>query len=329
MPKVLLVRFSSIGDIVLTSPIIRCLKRQVEQVEIHYLTKSSFTSILQANPLVDKVFGIHKSVKEVIKELKEENYDLIIDLHNNIRSKQVIWMLNKPFHSFPKLNFKKWLLVQFKINKMPVVHIVDRYFKALEKLGVKNDNKGLDFNIPFENEFKLNELPATFQKGYLALVIGAQHYTKRMPNQKIIELCNKINYPIVLIGGKEDVQNAAEIESKVASKIFNACGKYNLFQSASIIKQSSAVISHDTGMMHIAASFQKKIISVWGNTVPEFGMYPYMPNHHENNYIAEVKQLNCRPCSKIGKKACPKTHFKCMNEIDLNDISKHVEKFIK
>lgn len=327
MPKVLLVRFSSIGDIVLTSPVIRCLKSQVEQVEIHYLTKVSFTSILEANPSIDKVFGIQKNVNEVIKELKEENYDFVIDLHNNLRSKNVVWSLKKPFKSFPKLNFKKWLLVQFKINKMPVVHIVDRYFKALENLGVRNDNKGLDFFIPEKFEFQVNELPDAFKNGYVAIVIGAQHFTKRMPNQKIIELCNKITFPIVLIGGKEDMQNAFEIEAKTKSKLINACGKYNLFQSASIIKNANVVISHDTGMMHIAAAFQKKIISVWGNTVPEFGMYPYMPIHQENNYVAEVKHLNCRPCSKIGKKACPKTHFKCMNEIDLNDISKQVMEF--
>jgi ADP-heptose:LPS heptosyltransferase len=320
MPKVLLLRFSSIGDIVLTSPIIRCLKAQVNDIEIHFLTKQSFASILTTNPDVTKVFTIQKKVAEVLSLLKKENYDYIIDLHHNFRTKQVIWSLQKPSKSFPKLNFKKWLLVQLKINQMPVVHIVDRYFKAAAHFSVFNDLKGLDFFIPGKDEVKLHELPENLSKGFIALVIGAQHFTKRMPNDKIIDLCSKLPLPVVLIGGKEDVTNANLIEQALGNKVHNACGKYNLFQSASIIRQSSLVISHDTGMMHIAAAFNKKIISVWGNTVPEFGMYPYMPAHIENSFVAEVKNLSCRPCSKIGKTSCPKGHFKCMNDLNTNVI---------
>ena len=320
MPKVLLMRFSSIGDIVLTSPIIRCLKAQVKNVEIHFLTKQSFGLIVTTNPNVAKVFTIQKKVSEVLPALKKENYDYIIDLHHNLRTKQVIWFLQKPSKSFPKLNFRKWLLVQLKINQLPVVHIVDRYFEATTNFGIRNDFKGLDFFIPAKDEVKQHEFPETHLKGFVSVVIGAQHYTKRMTNDKIIELCKKLPLPIVLIGGKEDVINAQIIEKALGSKVYNACGKYNLFQSASIIKQSNLVISHDTGMMHIAAAFNKKIISVWGNTVPAFGMYPYMPAHEENNFLAEVKNLSCRPCSKIGKTSCPKGHFKCMNDLNTDVI---------
>jgi len=322
MPKVLLLRFSSIGDIVLTSPIIRCLKGQVKDLEIHFLTKQSFASFLITNPNISKVFTIQKKVSEVLSALKKENYDYIIDLHHNLRTKQVIWSLQKPSKSYPKLNFRKWLLVQLKINQMPVMHIVDRYFKAAVYFNVVNDFKGLDFFIPEKDEVKLHELSETLLNGFVAVVIGAQHFTKRLPNEKIIEICSKLPLPVLLIGGKEDVTNASIIEQVLGKKAFNACGKYNLFQSASIIKQSSLVISHDTGMMHIAAAFNKKIISVWGNTVPEFGMYPYMPGHPENSFIAEVKKLSCRPCSKIGKTSCPKGHFRCMNDINTNDILK-------
>jgi ADP-heptose:LPS heptosyltransferase len=320
MPKVLILRFSSIGDIVLTSPIVRCLKAQVKDIEIHFLTKQAFASIVDANPSITKVFTIQKKVSEVLTQLKKENYDYVIDLHHNLRTKQVIWGLQRPAKSFPKLNFKKWLLVQLKINKMPVLHIVDRYFKSTQHFNIKNDLKGLDFFIPEKDHVKLKELPTRFSQGFIALVIGAQHFTKRMPNSKIIELCQLLPLPIVLIGGKEDVNNAKIIEQALGNKVFNACGKYNLFQSASIIKQSNLVISHDTGMMHIAAAFNKKIISVWGNTVPEFGMYPYMPTHQEDSFLAEVNNLSCRPCSKIGKTSCPKGHFKCMNEIDIDAI---------
>lgn len=328
MPKILVLRFSSIGDIVLTSPIIRCLRNQVSGVEIHYLTKQSFTSILNTNSCIDKVFGFQKKLAEVIPELKKENYDFVIDLHNNIRSKQVTWALKKPHKSFPKLNLKKWMLVNFKINKMPALHIVDRYFKAASHFKIKNDNKGLDFFIPEKDEVHLLAQHDNLKQKYVAVVVGAQHFTKRLPNHKIIELCKKIPFPIVIIGGKEDVENASIIAKELKSNVINATGKYNLFQSASIIKQAEVVITNDTGMMHIAAAFRKKIISVWGNTVPEFGMYPYMPGNEENYKIAEIKNLSCRPCSKIGKTSCPKEHFKCMNEIDVDVISKQVMAYI-
>jgi ADP-heptose:LPS heptosyltransferase len=327
MPKVLIIRFSSIGDIVLTSSIIRCLKEQVNAIEIHFLTKVSFESLMTTNPYVSKVYSIKKNVSEVLSALKAEQYDFIIDLHHNLRTKQVIWALQKPSKSFPKLNFKKWLLVQMKINKLPNLHIIDRYFKATSVFNISNDLKGLDFFIPEKDLVPLDELPSHFAQGFIAFVIGAQHFTKRMPNHKIIELCNSLPLPVVLIGGKEDYNNGIEIEQALGEKVLNVCGKYNLFQSASIIKHAKLVISHDTGMMHIAAAFRKKIISIWGNTVPEFGMYPYMPQNASQSYIAEVKGLSCRPCSKIGKTMCPEGHFKCMNNIDRDEILKRAITF--
>ncbi len=314
MKKILIIRFSSIGDIVLTTPVIRCLKQQLPDVEIHYLTKNSFKSILENNPYLTKVHAIDKEVDEVIEDLRKENFDFIVDLHNNLRSSQVKLKLMKPSSAFKKLNFQKWLLVNFKINKMPAMHVVDRYMKAAEKLGIINDNKGLDYFIPVKDEVTMDSFPLTHQKGFIGFVIGAKHYTKQLPTEKIISICKKINAPIILLGGKEDAGRATQIEAAVGANIVNACGKFNLNQSASIIKQAQKVITHDTGLMHIAAAFKKEIISVWGNTVPDFGFTPYLPD--SKSKIVEVKGLPCRPCSKIGYDKCPQEHFKCMREID-------------
>lgn len=316
MQKILIIRFSSIGDIVLTTPVIRCIKEQKPGIEIHYLTKRSFKGILEHNPYITKIHTIEKEVKEVIEELKRENFDFVVDLHNNIRSIQVKRALGKPSSSFKKLNFKKWLLVNFKINKMPGVHVVDRYLKTVERLGIKNDDKGLDYFIPQQDEINLSSLPPSHQNNYVGFVIGAKHFTKQLPIEKIIAICKKINQPIILLGGKEDIQRANEIEKGVGPTIYNACGKYNLNQSASLIKQAKKIISHDTGLMHIAAAFKKEIISVWGNTVPAFGFTPYFPDPQSK--IVEVNNLSCRPCSKIGFDKCPKGHFKCMMMIDEN-----------
>lgn len=315
--KILIIRFSSIGDIVLTSPVVRCLKQQLNASEIHFLTKKSFASIVENNHNVDKVFSFEKDVNDVLPELKKENYDWVIDLHHNLRSMQVKRALGKPSKSFNKLNIEKWLLVNLKINRLPNKHIVDRYFETVAHLGVKNDLKGLNFFIDTKNEVAISSLPKEYHNGFIAFVIGAKHNTKKLPAEKIISICKKLNRAVILIGGKEDFETGEKIISNFqlpTSNLYNACGKYNLQQSASLIKQAERVITHDTGMMHIAAAFQKNIISVWGNTVPEFGMYPYMPG--KESKIVEVKNLSCRPCSKIGFENCPKGHFKCMNEID-------------
>jgi ADP-heptose:LPS heptosyltransferase len=322
MAKILVIRFSSIGDIVLTTPIVRCLKKQLQGAQVHYLTKKAFFPIVENNPYIDKVYSIQSEVAEVIEELKQEKYDFLVDLHHNLRTMQVKKALKVKSASFPKLNIEKWLMVNLKMNRLPNVHIVDRYFKTVESLGVNSDGEGLDYFILKQDEVGINTLPQLHHNGYVAFVIGAKHYTKQLPEHKIISICKKIAFPVILLGGPEDAEKAKHIEQAVGDKIYNACGKYNINQSASLIKQAKKVITHDTGLMHIASAFKKDIISVWGNTIPEFGMYPYKPG--AGSMITEVKNLNCRPCSKLGYKACPKKHFNCMEQIDEAEIIKNI-----
>ncbi len=321
LKKILIIRFSSIGDIVLTSPVIRCLKEQLPDCEIHYLTKKDFSPLIEANPSIDKVFHIEKKLSEVIGKLKLENYHFVVDLHKNVRSAGVKHRLRRPYASIPKLNIKKWLLVNLKMNLMPDIHIVDRYFKACSKLKIINDKKGLDFFIPAEEEVGINTLLPDFSGGYYAWAIGGAHNTKMFPVDKIIEVIKKTDFPFIILGGKEDVERGEKIASSTNPSVYNACGKYSVNQSASIVKQSEKLITNDTGMMHIAAAFNKKIVSIWGNTVPAFGMYPYMPEHENRSKIIEIKHLSCRPCSKIGYSKCPKKHFNCMEEIDTGMLS--------
>ncbi len=326
--KILVIRFSSIGDIVLTTPVVRALKTQLSDAEVHYVTKSRYQSILESNPYIDKMFVLDDDLWKLIGLLRKEKYDYIIDLHNNIRTRIVKIALGVKAYTFNKLNFEKWLIVNFKINKLPSVHIVDRYLASVKPLGVKADALGLDYFIPEKDVVPLAWLPETHHSGFVAYAIGAQHNTKKLPVGRMIELCDKINRPIVLMGGPEDAAvgdeiqkfferpKASEFESGLAelgkkAVIYNACGKFNLNQSASLVKQASFVFTHDTGLMHIAAAFRKEIFSIWGNTIPEFGMYPYRTRFT----ILENKKLDCRPCSKIGYQRCPKGHFKCMMDL--------------
>lgn len=315
--KILIIRFSSIGDIVLTTPVVRCLQQQLDgEVEIHYLTKNQYKSILLSNPRISKVLGIDKSTNEVIEELKNEGYDYIIDLHKNLRSKRVIKKLKVLSFAFEKLNYQKWLMTTFKMNKLPNIHIVERYLNATKVLGVENDNDGLEYYIPDADKVDLKTLPVTHQNQYVSFAIGAQHNTKKIPIEKCCEIIQQLNLPVVLLGGKEDVESANFIRQKVGDLAFVGCGNYTLNQSASIIQQSKVLITPDTGLMHIGAALGVNIVSVWGNTIPEFGMYPYYPKNPEKFVIIENKDLSCRPCSKIGYDTCPKKHFKCMVDLE-------------
>ena len=323
--KILLLRFSSIGDIVLTTPVIRCLKQQLPSTELHYLTKENFKSILADNPYLDKIYTFSKSTDEIKSELKKEKYDLIIDLHKNIRTARLKVSLRRKSVSFNKINLEKWLTVKTgKKSFLPGKHIVDRYFDMLAGLNIKNDLKGLDYFIS-ENDY--SELPGSLQSGYIAFAIGAQFATKRMPEEKIISLLKQVQHTVVLLGGKEDNETAEKVISALKDKtIFNYCGKLSLGRSAYLVSKANVVLTHDTGLMHIASAFKKPVVSVWGNTIPEFGMYPYMPGKEDLFSIHQVNHLKCRPCSKIGFQKCPKKHFDCMMKQDEKEILLFLEK---
>lgn len=314
--KILVIRFSSIGDIVLATPVIRCVKQQVKNATVHFLTKPRFQDVLAANPYIDKIHALSANVLDTVATLRKEKFDYVLDLHHNQRSFLFKRLLLAKSASFNKLNLEKWLMVNLKINHLPQEHIVDRYLATAKPLGVQNDYRGLDYFIPAGEEVSLERLPETHRHGYIGWVIAATHHTKRLPAEKVIHVCKKTPKPILLLGGKNEQATGEEIARAAGSHVYNACGMFTINQSASLVRQASRIVTNDTGLMHIAAAFQKQIISLWGNTIPGFGMYPYYGNTGAQGEILEVEGLKCRPCSKLGYAECPKKHFKCMNLID-------------
>ncbi len=333
--KLLIIRFSSIGDIVLTTPVIRCLKKQIPDAEIHYLTKKSFQPVINNNPYINKAHYLEDNFHELMERLSDENFDYVIDLHHNLRTLKVKRFLKKKSFSFNKLNIEKWLMTTFKWNRLPAQHIVDRYLETVKFFGVKNDGAGLDYFINEEEKVKENDIPTSHQAGYIAVVIGAAVNTKKYPLHKLKDLCTSLNHPIILLSGTEDAENGNEIAAIDRIKIYNACGKFSLNESADLVRRAKLVVTNDTGLMHIATAFKRPVISLWGNTIPEFGMYPYYGENYLSNSeklpydILEIKNLSCRPCSKIGYKKCPKGHFKCMELIDPNEIINKIENRIR
>ena len=310
--KFLIVRFSSIGDIVLTFPVVEAIKAKYPHAQIHYITKKENATLLRACLEVDKVILIENKVFEVLAELKSEKYDVVIDLHKNLRSQTLKNFLRVKSFTFPKLNIRKWIYVRFKWNVLNDIHVVERYFQALKKLGIKYNKNELNFHVPKEFELTLNQFGLA-AKTYHCIVLGAKYQTKKLPLSKLLHVIENFDQDLVLLGGKEEEEIAHRIiETYPHKKIVNFVGILNILESAYVLKNTKSVLTNDTGLMHIAASFDCKILLTWGNTTRKLGMYPY-GNKGSKIVEFEVKNLSCRPCSKIGFSKCPKEHFNCMS----------------
>lgn len=324
MQRILIIRFSSIGDIVLTSPVIRALRQKFPHADIRFLTKRAYAELVEPNPYLNGIFYFDQNIQAVIGQIKAFRPECIIDLHNNLRSSIVKAAIGAKSYSFSKLNLEKWLRVNLNIDLLPKMHIVDRYMAAAAPLGIAHDGQGLDFFIP--DNVPMPALGAEFARDYVAIVVGAKFATKRIPAAKLRQIVDGIGKPIIMIGGTEDAAIGNELAN--GTLVVNGCGKFSILESARILQNAQLVITPDTGMMHVAAAFNRPIISVWGNTIPQFGMAPYMPQHPERSFIIEQQGLPCRPCSKIGFSSCPKVHFNCMNLLDVKTLISTTNQFL-
>ena len=321
--RILIVRFSSIGDIVLTFPVVAAVKSLYPNCKIDYVTKKSFKVLLEGCPAIDHVFLLQDSLQTLRREINFAQYDAILDLHNNIRSRMLLrFHLNKVFR-FPKNNFEKWLLTTLKIFPKQRKHVVERYLSTLSGLESKwkIDTANNPYTIPSSAQFDIQARFHFAPKTYVSIAIGAQFATKRLPTDMLIDLVKKINGPVLLLGGEEDVASSkAILDACQGQNLISAVGVTNIHESAWLVKNTRALVTHDTGLMHIGASFDVPLHVIWGNTIRDFGMYPYRLEQEEVFHY-EVADLSCRPCSKIGYQSCPKGHFSCMRKQELSEIA--------
>ncbi len=326
--RLLFIRFSSIGDIVLTSSAVRCAKKQIPGVEIHFLTKESMKDLVTNNPFIDHCHFLGNDMQDTIAALKNIQFDYIIDLHHNIRTWKIKKALGVPSFSYHKLSIQKWILAKLHFNFLPKSHVCDRYIDTLAYFKVINDGQGLDYFFPKDYTFKASNLPTSHQAGFVAFVIGASYFNKKMPAAKWIELAQQLKRPIVLVGGKEDATVANEITLAAAEFVYNACGKYDLTASASIIQMSQVVVSHDTGFLHVAAAFKKPTITIWGATSPLLQFEATYPKDTTTpHFNSMVPHLSCQPCTKQGSNHCPQAHFACMRLQNIPSIASKVNEF--
>ena len=308
LKKILIIRLSSIGDILLTTPLIRSIKKRNPNIQIDFVLKEEFFELMQNNPNLTNIYKYskHSFEKRILTNtLISNSYKLVIDLQNNLRSREIVRTLHCQILRFKKNNIKKFLLVQFKINKLKdATQIPLRYADAA---GIELDSEGLEFFTSNEPDPKL-----LADEKYIGLCPGAKHFTKRWPIEYFIELAKKLEetgYKVVLLGGLSEAVITGEIGNKLSNAI-NLCSD-SILQAGANMKMCKAIYTNDSGAMHLASAVKVPVISFFGSTVREFGFFPYKAKSIQ----LENKNLSCRPCTHIGRKSCPKTHFKCMKEI--------------
>ncbi len=316
MQKILCIRFSSIGDILLTSPIVRILKSQFPSAEIHIATKTQYVHLWEGNPYVTQVHGYQGNLWQFASELRKEGFDLVYDLHKNLRSHALCLLLGKIPKQINKYTAERKAFVKTKVNRLPG-HLVDR---NLQSLGLKPDGQGLDYFIPEQAQVHLADVG--IKSPYILYAIGGTHLTKVLSYPKMIELIESIPHTVVLVGDEWDEKIGYRLATLFPEKVVNLCGKTSLAESGSLLQQAVAVITHDSSMMHIAAALKHpNLFTIWGSTHPGFGFTPY-----QVPYVAiENSNLACRPCSTQGANICPLGHFSCMNSLDLSAIKSAVQ----
>ncbi len=308
--KILIIRLSSLGDIILTTPLIRSLKKQYPKLQIDFLLRQQYKDILVNNPYVDNIIyyesdNIEK--KQLERKLSEQNYELIVDLQANFRSASISSKLNVIKEKFDKKTFEKFLLVKFKINKLQnSKQIPIRYAETINDFQL--DDKGLDLFTNNNSSAVLNS-----EEKYIGFCPGSRHFTKMWPEEYYIQLGNLLKihgYRIVLLGGSTDIQICNKISKSIPYSM-NLCNDDDILQTAADMKKCESIVCNDSGLMHVACAVKVPVLTLFGSTVKEFGFTPYK-NH---NSILENNSLSCRPCSHIGRESCPKGHFKCMLEL--------------
>ena len=317
--KILVIRFSSIGDIILTTPILRSLKSQLN-CDIDFLTNRKYQNLLQSNPNIHDIYLLKDKSNDTITFLKDIEYDIIIDLQNNFRSFKIRLGLKIKSFVVSKENIKRYILIYFGVNLLNN-HIVDRYFKTVESLKVYNDNKGIDYTLSNVSKIKLET-----DKDYISWCIGGTYEAKKLSVKQISNVINKLSTDVVLIGGSDEKKMAAEvIKNTMSKKVHSFCGEISIEESAFLIKKSRLFLTNDTGMMHIASAFDSPIISFWGCTKPSLGFSAYMPNKNSENIIIELSK---KPCSKHGQ-YCRFQSKGCIKDIDHTTIYKAITRLIK
>jgi heptosyltransferase-2 len=308
--NLLIVRLSSLGDILLTTPLVRTIKNNYPKIEIDFVVREEYQDVLKLNPHLREVYVFHRDndkTKELTNQLCNNKYDLVLDLQNNFRSYKLLSCFSDSVVKYKKSHVKKFLLVLLKINLLKEApQIPARYSSVL-------DNFILDEQGPeLFTDKSLNPKLLNTEK-LIGICPGSKHYTKMWPEEYFVQLghmLEKNGFNVVLYGGIDDNPICDRIFSQLSSPI-NLSNDNDILQTAADMKMCDTIYCNDSGLMHTATAVGVPVIAYYGSTVKEFGFTPYKAK----NLILENNSLSCRPCTHIGKSSSPKRHLKCMKEI--------------
>lgn len=338
--KALILRLSSIGDIVLASPLLRVLRARFPKAQIDFVTKTEFQDLVRSNQNLNFTYGYDPrtgfaGLRDLRARLAAERYDLIVDIHNSLRSR-FLRSIRGVAHTVvvDKRVLERTALVKFKKNLYrEVVPVADRYIEPLAPWGILNDGEGPELHIPDEVLFGVNGRMSRLQlhrfEAAFGLCPGARHFTKRWPEERFAEvgirLIRERDAAILLFGGDGDRAVTAKVAMAIGAatgpdRVFDLAGQLTLLESAAALEYVDAVVTNDSGFMHIASARHKPLVAVFGSTVREFGFFPV----HSGATVLEVDGLPCRPCSHIGKASCPEGHLRCLLNTTADQVTRAV-----
>jgi heptosyltransferase-2 len=307
--KILIIRLSSLGDILLTTPVVRAIKNKFPEAKIDFLLRKEYQETYKYNPNISKLLILDRGdkISEIISALKSTGYDLVIDLQNNFRSRKITRNLNSKVYRYNKPTLNKFFLVNFKINRFDkILKIPEMYSNSWK--GIELDEKGPELFLPNDIETRIHD-----ENNIIGFCPGSKHFTKQWLEEYFISLGKSLvekRFKIVLFGGKEDQEICKRIANEINGAV-NLSSDNKLLNMAAEMKKCRLIVCNDSGLMHTATAVDAPVVALFGSTVEEFGFFPYK----SQSLVLENKSLNCRPCSHIGRSECPKGHFKCMKEI--------------
>lgn len=333
-----MLRLSAIGDIVLTTPLLRVLRRRFPNARIDFVVKKPFTELVEHSPHLNTVHGVDpaagfQSLMQLGRHLRNLRYNLVLDLHRNFRTILLTQLCAAPVVAhYKKPLLRRWLMVKFKLSTMQQVPPVSqRYLRTAAFLEVEDDGAGTE--LFWKEAHEEEALRALQEAGWkkdqrlLAVAPGAGYFTKRWPLAYFAEVVRRFNnehrdMAVAILGGPQDREYGSFIRAQSGVEVFDLTGRCSLLASAAVIKRSRLLLANDSGLMHIAEAVRTPVLALFGSTTRELGFFPQRSSSH----VIEHHSLSCRPCSHLGYPACPRGHFRCMKEITPHQVLGELEK---
>ncbi|MDX8336359.1 glycosyltransferase family 9 protein [Candidatus Cetobacterium colombiensis] len=328
--RVLIIRLSSIGDVILTTPVLKELKKKYPDIIIDFLVLENFKDAISGCPYIDNLILFNKKKHDGLKkmiafgnELKKNNYDYVFDLHSKVRSKVISNAIGSKVYTYKKRSFIKSILVKTKMIKYKVDDtIIKNYFGAFKVLGLEYKGEDLTFSFDRKDSEKLEAMGIDYSNVPM-IAPGASKETKKWTKEGFAELSkllyNKYGKSPIIIGSKSEYEMCEEIKRLSGDIAINMAGKLTLKESGALLSRAKFLVTNDSGPFHIARGVKCPTFVIFGPTSPE--MFEY----DEKNILIYLNEP-CSPCSLHGDKVCPQKHFNCMKKLSAQKVMEIIEK---